>query len=300
MESGVATDGTSGSTVALDLLPTADAVEAMLEGQIAAAAAVQSQVSALASAADAAADRLANSDGRLVYVGAGTSGRLAVLDGTELEPTFGWSPDRLLYGIAGGTAALSASVEGAEDEEEAARVFIASASLTRDDVVIAVSASGTTPYTMAAIREASAAGALTVGIASNVNAPLLLETNHPIFLDTGAELVSGSTRMKAGTAQKIALNLLSTAIMIRLGRVYDGLMVDMRVSNRKLRARAIGIVAQISGVSAMAAESALDRARNDIKIATLVAMGLEPGRARHLLFESGGNLRTTIAGLGGS
>lgn len=296
----MATDGTSGSTVALDLLPTADAVEAMLEGQIAAAAAVQSQVSALASAADAAADRLANSDGRLVYVGAGTSGRLAVLDGTELEPTFGWSPDRLLYGIAGGTAALSASVEGAEDEEEAARVFIASASLTRDDVVIAVSASGTTPYTMAAIREASAAGALTVGIASNVNAPLLLETNHPIFLDTGAELVSGSTRMKAGTAQKIALNLLSTAIMIRLGRVYDGLMVDMRVSNRKLRARAIGIVAQISGVSAMAAESALDRARNDIKIATLVAMGLEPGRARHLLFESGGNLRTTIAGLGGS
>ena len=294
----MATEGTSGRSGGLDLLPTADAVMAMFEGQLEAAAAVRSQVGALASAADAAAQRLANSAGRLVYVGAGTSGRLAVLDGTELEPTFGWPRDRLAYGIAGGMAALSGSVEGAEDEEDAAREFVASAGLNRDDVVIGVSASGTTPFTVAAIRESSAGGALTVGIASNPGTPLLLAAVHPVLLQTGEELVSGSTRMKAGTAQKIALNLLSTAIMLRLGRIYDGLMVDMRVSNRKLRKRAIGIVAHISGVGPNEAEAALDLAQNDIKVATLVAMGIAADQARDLLAASNGNLRWALGSLG--
>lgn len=278
----------------LDLWPTGDAIMAMFEGQLSAAAAVQPQVGALAAAADDAAQRLENPAGRLVYVGAGTSGRLAVLDGTELEPTFSWDRDRLVYGIAGGMEALSGSVENAEDDEEGARAFVRSVALSRNDVVIAVSASGTTPFTIAAVREASGTGALTVAIASNRDSPLLLAAEHRIVLETGPEVVAGSTRMKAGTAQKIALNLLSTAIMLRLGRVYDGLMVDMRISNRKLRARAIGIVAEISGAGEKNAESALDLAHDDIKVAVLVAMGLKADQARELLAASHRNLRTAM------
>jgi N-acetylmuramic acid 6-phosphate etherase len=171
---------------------------------------------------------------------------------------------------------------------------VKSAGLNRDDVVIGVSASGTTPFTLAAVREASALGALTIALASHAGSPLLLAAKHPIFLDTGDELLSGSTRMKAGTAQKIVLSLLSTTIMLRLGRIHDRLMVDMRVSNRKLRKRAIGIVAEISGVDQRAAEAALDLAHDNIKIATLVAMGMSTGEAAELLAESRNNLRAAI------
>jgi len=289
------TEDASRSYAGLDLWPTTDVVAAMCEGQLDAAAAVQSQVEAIARAADEAAERLQHPSGRLVYVGAGTSGRLAVLDGVELEPTFGWSRDRMIFGIAGGLDALAGSVEGAEDDEDSAHALVRSADLDRNDVVIGVAASGTTPFTVAAVREASAAGALTVGIASNANTPLLLAAKHPIFLDTGTELVAGSTRMKAGTAQKIALNLLSTAIMVRLGRVHDGLMVDMRVSNRKLRTRAIGIVAEIAEVDREAAEGALDVAQNNIKLASLIAAGASPEKAGELLAVSGNNLRAALA-----
>lgn len=290
----MSTEGTKRKYSGLDLWPTADAVMAMFEGQLAAAGAVEDQVTGLARAAEEAAERLRQSNGRLVYVGAGTSGRLAVLDGVELEPTFGWSRKRLIYAIAGGLDALSGSVENAEDDEDAARELVRSSELTRNDVVIGVSASGTTPYTVAAVREASAAGALTIALSSNAGSPLLSAAAHAIFLDTGDEVVTGSTRMKAGTAQKIALNLLSSAIMIRLGRVYDSLMVDMRVSNRKLRARAITIVAEISGVDAQKAESALDLAASNIKLAVLLAIGISHDEAGNLLARSGGNLREAI------
>lgn len=291
----MSTEGTSRGYSGLDLWPNADAVMVMFEGQLAAAAAVKDQVGALATAAEEAAERLGKSSGRLVYVGAGTSGRLAVLDGVELEPTFGWSRDRLIYAIAGGMEALKGSVENAEDDEEGARELVRSAKLSGNDVVIGVSASGTTPYTVAAVCEARIAGALTIALSSMAGSPLLACAAHAIFLDTGDELVTGSTRMKAGTAQKIALNLLSTSIMIRLGRVYDGLMVDMRVSNRKLRARAIAIVAEISGADAPEAESALDLAKSNIKLATLLAMGMGRDMAAELLAKSGDNLRGAIA-----
>jgi N-acetylmuramic acid 6-phosphate etherase len=267
----------------------------MFEGQLAAAEAVQPQIEPLAQAAEAAAERLRHPEGRLVYAGAGTSGRLAVLDGTELEPTFGWARERLVYAIAGGMAALSGSVENAEDDEESACVLVRSAKLGANDVTIGVSASGTTPFTVAALTEARQRGTLTVGIASNAGSPLLAAAEHPIFLDTGAEVIAGSTRMKAGTAQKIALNLLSTAIMVRLGRVHDGLMVDMRVSNRKLRTRAIRIVAEIAEVDREAAEGALDVAQNNIKLASLIAAGASPDEARELLAVSGNNLRAALA-----
>jgi N-acetylmuramic acid 6-phosphate etherase len=282
----------------LDLWPTAQAVAAMADGQAQAAAAVQAKADAIAAAAEAAAERLREGNGRLIYIGAGTSGRIAVQDGVELVPTFNWDPDRLLYLLAGGSEALLASVEGAEDDSEAAKEAIDRADLSPADVAIGVAASGRTPYTVAAIRAAAKAGALTIGIANNAGAPLLDAAARKILLDTGPEIVAGSTRMKAGTAQKIALNLFSTAVMLRLGRVYRGLMVDMRTSNRKLRDRAVRMVEEISGVDAPAAEAALERAGGDIKLASLVALGADPDRAAEALREAGGNLRIGIEKIG--
>lgn len=281
----------------LDLWPTQDAVQAMLEGQLAAAAAVQSQAQAIADAAEAAADRLRSDAGRLVYIGAGTSGRLAVQDGVELGPTYDWPEERTLYLLAGGLDAMLTGVEGAEDDEAAAENEIRRAALTASDVAIGVAASGRTPYTLAALRAARAAGALTIGIASNAGTPILDAAEHPILIETGPEIVAGSTRMKAGTAQKIALNLLSTAIMLRLGRIHDGLMVDMRLSNRKLRARAAGMVAQITGSDPAAAEAALERSGGRIKPASLIALGAAPDQARQLLDRAGGNLRGALSAL---
>lgn len=278
----------------LDLWPTDRAVAAMAEGQREAATAVHAKADAIAAAADATAERLRASKGRLIYIGAGTSGRIAVQDGVELVPTFNWDPGRLLYLLAGGTEALLASVEGAEDDAATAEQAIQSAGLTSADVAIGVAASGRTPYTVAAVRAAAAAGALTVGIANNEATPLLAAAAHPILLETGPEIVAGSTRMKAGTAQKIALNLFSTAIMLRLGRVYRGLMVDMRISNRKLQDRAVRMVEEISGVGHPVAQAALDRAGGDIKLASMIALGADPDRGAEALREAGGNLRLGI------
>ena len=282
----------------LDLWPSRDAVLAMMEGQLAAAAAVQSQATAIAAAADQAAARLKAGAGRLVYIGAGTSGRIAVQDGVELVPTYDWPEERLLYALAGGTEALLTSVEGAEDDASAGEELMRSAALGPEDVAIGVAASGRTPYTVAALRTAGGQGALTIAISSNASTPLLEAASHPILLDTGAEIVAGSTRMKAGTAQKIALNLLSTTIMLRLGRIYKGLMVNMRVSNRKLQARAAFMVAEMSGVSLGAAEEAMADAGGDIKLAALLAIGYEAGAAREALAETTGNLRSAIERLG--
>lgn len=291
------TEGMNPRFAELDLWPTQDAVAAMLEGQLAAAAAVRPAVDAIAAAAEAAAARLRDPAGRLLYAGAGTSGRLAVLDGIELGPTFDWGSERLVYGIAGGMGALVDSVENAEDDAAAGRSLVASVSLGGADVVIGVAASGRTPYTLGVVEAAATAGALTITIANNADAPLLAAAEHPILLDTGEELVAGSTRMKAGTAQKIALNLLSTAIMIRLGRVYKGLMVDMRLSNDKLRRRAVQIVAQATGVDAERAGAALEAVGGRIKPAILVASGADASAAERLLTEAGDDLRTALATL---
>jgi N-acetylmuramic acid 6-phosphate etherase len=289
------TEAVSPRYAELDLWPTGEAVAAMLEGQLAAAAAVRAEADAIAGAADAAAARLRDPTGRLVYVGAGTSGRLAVLDGVELGPTFDWPDTRTLYLLAGGSAALTSGIEGAEDDIGAAEREVADARLGPADVLVGVAASGRTPYTLAAIRAAARGGALTIAIASNRGTPLLEAAAHPILLDTGPEVVAGSTRMKAGTAQKIALNTLSTAIMIRLGRVHAGLMVDMRLSNDKLRGRAAAIVARLSGTSSEQAAEALSRAGGRIKPAVLVALGATPERAEALLAEAQGSLRPALA-----
>lgn len=278
----------------LDLWPTIEAVRAMLEGQLAAAAAVLPQAEAIAGAAEDAAARLSDSKGRLIYVGAGTSGRIAVQDGVELGPTYGWASERLVFLLAGGMDALLTSVEGAEDDATAGEDAIRRAVLTPHDVVVGVAASGRTAYTVAAVRTAAAMGALTVGIASNPKTPLLTSVDYPIVLETGTEIVSGSTRMKAGTAQKIALNLFSTAVMLRLGHAYKGLMVNMRPSNVKLQERAAETVCEISGVGKPAAEAALAKAKGDIKLASLLALGCNPGRAAATLREADGNLRIAL------
>lgn len=283
----------------IDRWPTECAVAAMLEGQLAAIAALQTQTAAIAAAADAAASRLEDR-GRLVYVGAGTSGRLAVLDGTELYPTFGWPMERMLFLMAGGNDALTRAREGAEDDGDTARADIASHYVGRDDVVIGVAASGRTPFTLAAMVAARTGGALTIGIANNPDTALIDAVDHGIVAATGSEIVAGSTRMKAGTAQKAALNLLSTAIMIRLGLVYRGRMVAMRVSNAKLASRARAMVQDLADVDANIAARALQAGGNDLRRAILIAQGATPDRAAALLTEHRGRLDRAIAAMIGA
>ena len=279
--------------VDIDQWPTALAVEAMLEGQMAAIAAIGSQTMAIAQAAEAAAARL-GSQGRLVYVGAGTSGRVAVQDGVELYPTYNWPEDRLLFLMAGGLDALTQAAEGAEDDAGAARAAVAASHIGPHDVVIGVAASGRTPFTCAAIAAAHEAGALTVGVANN-GATLLLEAaDHGILAETGTEIIAGSTRMKAGTAQKAVLNILSTAIMLRMGLVYRGRMVNMRISNAKLRKRGEAMICDIAQVNQATAAQALDMAGQDIKLAVLIARGLDRQAAESLLAAYGDNLADAI------
>ncbi len=297
IHSGVAalsTEDVSSRFADLDLWPTHEAVRAMLEGQLAAAAAVQSQADRIAKAAEEAAVRLKGPNGRLIYVGAGTSGRLAAMDGVELGPTFDWGEERLATLLAGGRDAMLASIEGAEDDISAGEAEMRGLDPTSSDVVVGVAASGRTPYTVAALRTAEAAGALTIGFANNEGTPLLEAVAHPIFLDTGAEIVAGSTRMKAGTAQKIALNAFSTAVMLRLGRVHAGLMVSMRLTNRKLQGRAVEMICTIAHVDRRIAEDALEQAGGDIKLAALIALGETPEQAGASLPAAGGDLRAAI------
>lgn len=282
----------------IDRWPTGDAVMAMLDGQIAALTAIRAAVPAIAAAAEAAAERLRNGGqsggGRLVYAGAGTSGRVAVQDGVELGPTFGWPADRLAYLIAGGMAALAHSAEGAEDDAAAARMAVAAEAVGPGDVVIGVAASGRTPFTLAVIDSARHAGALTIAIANNPGSALLAAADHALLAATGSEIIAGSTRMQAGTAQKAMLNMLSTAIMLRLGRVYRGLMVDMQISNDKLLARAQAMVAALAGCEDTAAAAALEKANRNIKAAVLIARGETPAQATARLAAHGGILRAAL------
>jgi N-acetylmuramic acid 6-phosphate etherase len=280
----------------LDSWPAAEMIAAMYEGQLAAAAAVGGALAAIAAAVDDAVPALARG-GRIVYAGAGTSGRIAVQDGSELLPTFDWPAERVVFAIAGGFDALVRSVERAEDDEAAGAQAIVEAKVGAIDVVIGVAASGTTPYTIGALRAATAAGAVTIAVANNPGAPLLAAARHRILVDTGSEAIAGSTRMKAGTAQKIVLNLLSTAMMVRLGRVFRGLMVDMRASNAKLRRRAATIVREIVGCPDSDAARFVEQAGGDVKTAVLLGLGIAPDEAAQLLQHHGGNLRKAIDAL---
>jgi N-acetylmuramic acid 6-phosphate etherase len=283
----------------LDAWTLASAMEAMWEGQLAAVAAVGSALPAI-TAATTAAHQALGERGRLVYVGAGTSARVAVQDGAELMPTFAWPLERLHFVIAGGESAFTTSVEGAEDDVADAVEQIDAARLSTQDVVIAVAASGTTPFTVAALQRASEHRTVTIGIANNAGTALLASANYPVLVETGRELIAGSTRMKAGTAQKVVLNLISTGIMLRLGRVYRGMMVNMQSTNAKLRRRAESMVSQIAGCSEARAASVLEETGGDIKIAALVVLGYDRAEAEAILASHHGNLRRVLNELGGS
>jgi len=280
----------------LDSWSTDRMISAMYEGQVAATAAVEPALDAIARAVDDAAPALKRG-GRIVYVGAGTSGRIGVQDGAELTPTFDWPADRVVFLMAGGPAALLRSAEAAEDSEDGGARAVAGAKIGPDDVVIAIAASGATPYTVGALRAAGIAGAVTIAIANNPGAPLLKLARHPILVETGSEIIAGSTRMKAGTAHKIVLNLFSTTLMVKLGRIYRGMMVHMRATNAKLRRRAEAIVGEIAGCAPTDAARYVDEGGGDVKIAILLAFGLSTTDAAKLLEQYDGYLRAVIDSL---
>jgi len=278
----------------LDAWPPASAMEAMWEGQLAAVASVGRALPAITAATNAAKEALGDR-GRMIYVGAGTSGRVAIQDGAELKPTFGWPERRLHFIIAGGETAFVASVEGAEDDAAEAVRLIDAARLSENDVVIALSASGTTPFTQAALREAGTRSTVTIGIANNPGTALLTSARYPVLIETGRELIAGSTRMKAGTAQKVVLNLISTGIMLGLGCVYRGMMVNMQLTNAKLKRRAEAMVRQIAGCGETEAARALEQAAGNIKTAVLLTLGYDTAQAERILARHKGNLRYVLA-----
>lgn len=279
-----------------DMLDTWDVptiLASLWEGQLAAVAALGPALPALGRAVEAAVARL-SAGGRLAYAGAGTSGRIAVQDAVELVPTFDWPQDRLVLLLAGGEAALLRSVEDAEDRADHAVTAVADHALGTADVLVGVAASGTTKFTLAAVRTARARGALTIGVANSARTPLLDAAEFPVALATGAEAIAGSTRMKAGTAQKAALTLFSTAVMVRLGRVYRGQMVDMLSRNAKLRARAVRMLCGLTGCPEAAARAALKLADGKVKVAVLIVRGVQPAEAEALLTQHAGNLRAAL------
>jgi len=282
----------------IDRLPTLDIAQLMNAEDAGVAAAVATQLPRIAAVVDATAARMARG-GRLVYAGAGTAGRLGVLDASECPPTFGTAPGRVVGVIAGGPPAMTVPVEGAEDSPELAEADLAALSLTPDDTVIGVSASGRTPYAVGAVRHARARGALTVALACNAGSALAAAAEHAIEVVVGPELLTGSTRLKAGTAQKLVLNMVSTITMIRLGKTYGNLMVDVRASNEKLRARSRRIVALATGAPDDEIEAALAAADGEVKAAILVVLaGVEGPVAARLLEESGGHLRAALTAAG--
>jgi N-acetylmuramic acid 6-phosphate etherase len=278
----------------LDEYGSAELVAALVDDQQAALAAVQAAAPQLALAVDAALPRL-RAGGRLVYVGAGTSGRLGMLDSVELGPTFSWPRERAVGLLAGGDGAMFVAVEGAEDDAEQGGADLRELQPTAQDVVLLIAASGSTPYALGALAAARAAGALTIALANNPGAPLLAGAEIAVLLDTGAEVISGSTRLKAGTAQKIALNTLSSALMVRLHKVYGNLMVDLRATNAKLRRRALQLTMRASGADEAAAAAALAAAGHSVKRAiVMLRAGIDAEQAQRRLDAADGSVRAAL------
>ncbi|HZG02596.1 MAG TPA: N-acetylmuramic acid 6-phosphate etherase [Streptomyces sp.] len=283
----------------IDRLPTLEIARIMNGEDATVPTAVAAQLPRIAAAIDATAARMARG-GRLVYAGAGTAGRLGVLDASECPPTFNTDPSQVIGVIAGGPTALVRAVEGAEDRGDLAAADLDGLGLGPDDVVVGVSASGRTPYTVSAVEHARRLGALTVGLSCNAGSPLAAAAEHGIEVVVGPELLTGSSRLKAGTAQKLVLNMISTITMIRLGKTYGNLMVDVRASNEKLRARSRRIVSLATGAGDELIESALAATDGEVKNAILTILGEVDGpTAARLLEESGGHLRAALEAVRG-
>jgi N-acetylmuramic acid 6-phosphate etherase len=279
----------------LDQYPNTELVNVLVDDQINAVNAVRAAAPSIAAAVTAALPRV-EAGGRLIYVGAGTSGRLGVLDSVELYPTFSWPHGRAVALIAGGTDAMFVAVEGAEDDLDQGAADIRSVDVGPDDVVLLIAASGGTPYVLGALRAAREAGALTIGFANNTDAPVANEAEIGVTLDTGSEVISGSTRLKAGTSQKIALNTFSSALMVRLNKVYGNLMVDLKATNAKLVRRAIRLTTFATGADEAAARAVLEQCGFHVKVA-IVALSKKVSveQARALLETARGSVRQALA-----
>lgn len=279
----------------IDRLATAEIARIMNGEDQTVPTAVAARLPEIAAAIDATAARMARG-GRLIYAGAGTAGRLGVLDASECPPTFNTDPADVIGLIAGGPSAMVTAVEGAEDSKELAAADLDALGLTPDDTVVGISASGRTPYAIGAVEHARAGGALTIGLSCNADSALGGAAEHPLEVVVGPELLTGSTRLKAGTAQKLVLNMLSTITMIRLGKTYGNLMVDVRASNEKLRARSRRIVSLATGASDEEIEAALAATDGEVKNAILTILGQVDGpTAATLLSASDGHLRAALA-----
>ena len=278
----------------LDRLSTRDLVKAIHREDATVARAVGRELAPISRAVDMIA-RAFSRGGRLIYVGAGTSGRLATLDASECPPTFGVSPLLVQAIIAGGRRALTSAVEGAEDSAADGRRDLAAKHLTSRDVVVGITASGSTPYVLGALEFARTRGAGTIGVTANRRSPIGVLARITVAPDTRAEVIAGSTRMKAGTAQKLVLNLLSTAAMIRAGHVYDNWMVDVALTNQKLRQRGLRILEEAAGANAKQAENALKQSKNSLRVAlVMLKTGATAAEARRRLQRTRGNLRRAL------
>lgn len=288
------TENQNPATASIDKMSTLDMLAAINEEDAGVAFAVRSALPEIALAVDAVAQSL-RSGGRLFYVGAGTSGRLGVLDAVECVPTFGASPEQVQGLLAGGREAVFRAVEGAEDNEETGRRDLQLHGLSRADVVCGIAASGTTPYVMGALAFAKSLGARSIAICCNMEAPILDLVDIGIAVDVGPEVIAGSTRMKAGTAQKLILNMLSTATMISLGKVYRNLMVDLQVTNQKLATRALRLVMQLTETDEAQASALLTATDNDVKTAVVMArLGITLAEALQRLRQADGYLYRVI------
>ena len=279
----------------LDQYPTVELVNVLVDDQLNAINAVRAAAPRIAAAVTAALPRV-EAGGRLIYVGAGTSGRLGVLDSVELYPTFSWPHERAVALLAGGLEAMFVAVEGAEDDFDQGAADLKKVIVTANDVVLLIAASGFTPYVLGALGAAREAGALTVGFANNPDAPVAKDAEIGITLDTGPEIISGSTRLKAGTSQKIALNTFSSALMVRLNKVYGNLMVDLKATNAKLVRRAIRLTVFATGADEAAAQAVLEQCGYHVKTA-VVALTKQTSveQAQALLEAAHGSVREAIA-----
>jgi N-acetylmuramic acid 6-phosphate etherase len=292
--SGLETERVDPRYADIDRASVAELAALMNEADATVPVAVRAALPRIVPAIEAVVQRLRDG-GRLLYVGAGTPGRLGVLDASECPPTFSTSPELVRGLIAGGEAAMFAAQEGVEDDADAGRAAIAAEEVAAADSVVGITASGRTPYVLAAVAEARGRGALTVGLSCNAGAALSAAAEHAIEVVVGPEVVAGSTRLKAGTAQKLVLNMFSTIAMVQLGKTYGNLMVDLGATNAKLRERAIRMVRTVTGASRERAEEALEASGMRVKLAILrLERGLETTEAAARLAAAGGRLRDVL------
>lgn len=288
------TEARNSATAEIDLLSTREIVATIAAEDARVAPAVAAEGDAIARLADVVVERMERG-GRLIYIGAGTSGRLGVLDAAECPPTFGIDPGVVVGRIAGGAAALTEALESVEDDVALGRQEIAALAVGPDDVVLGIAASGRTPYVLAAIEAARARGAFVAGLACVGRSPLAEAVMLMIAPVVGPEVISGSTRMKAGTAQKLVLNTLSTTVMIRLGKTLGNLMVDVQARNEKLRRRAASIVMTATGVDEAEAQRLLSLTNDEAKPAIVMALaGVDAAEARRRLAASAGRVRQAL------